>query len=208
MSCPGEILCVIGVINIFLFIIMMFSPHFAGPGGEVHVTGGGLVGIFLGIIWIVMGLYKIYDRRRIQREQEIAERIPTLSCPANEDDSPVAILPSFRHDRYSHTHNSCPPRNMALQRKIQQGTGNYHKIIPARTVVDGGLEQSSHRVEELVNYGPRFSFAAVAKSVEMTTIKARQLKQEQQDVKMLAEQQGMSSLDKENNQEQDENEIV
>ena len=196
VTCPGEGLCAIGAIKIFLSIIKMAT--FVGPGGEVHVVhviGFGL-GIFLGVIWIVVGQCKIDDRRRIQREQEIAERIPTHCYPAsNGDDYPVAIV--VHHD------NSCPPPNMALQRKIQQGSGNYHEINSARIVGDGSLERSSNRVEEeSVNYSPRFSFAPVAESIEMTTIRggARQLKQEQQ--------QGMSSFDNEDNREQDENEIV
>eukprot|EP00979_Chaetoceros_neogracilis_P012391 scaffold3285_cov227-Chaetoceros_neogracile.AAC.1 len=240
------------------------------------VGGPAVAGIFGGIIWMAVGQSKIINRSRIQREQGIAERIPS------EDDSPIAI--DVRRD------NSRPPRNMALQRKIQQGSGNYQKIIPARIVFVRSLEQSSNRVEESVNYGPcssstdspdkiatirchdntascpprntrntrktrqggnyheiireelqykksckiaalgdvgleqssnrvkesvtygtRSSSADVAEeTVEMTTIRAGQLKQEQHhDVEMLAEEKGMSSFDKkEKNLEQDENKIV
>jgi hypothetical protein len=264
--CPGEGLLLLGGVNMFLSVIMMATGLLVG--------GTAVAGILGGIIWMAVGQSKIINRSRIQREQEVAERIPS------EDDSPIAI--DVRRD------NSCPPRNMTLQRKIQQGSGNYQKIIPARIVFVRSLEQSSNRVEKLVNYGPRSSStdspvkiatichhdnttscpprntrktrqggnyheiireelqykksckiaalrdvgleqssnrvkesvtygtrsssADVAEeSVEMTTIRAGQLKQEQhqQGVGMLAEQQGMSSfLDKEKNREQDENEIV
>jgi hypothetical protein len=123
VTCPGEGLCAIGVIKIFLTIIMMFSPHYVGPDGEVQVTGS-LLNIFVGIIWIIVGQHKIDNRRRIQREEqeEVAEqRIPTPhSGFTYEDYSPVAI--AVRHD------NSGPPAARDM-RKTRQGRGNYHEII-------------------------------------------------------------------------------
>jgi hypothetical protein len=122
VTCPGEGLCAIGVIKIFLTIIMMFSPHYVGPDGEVQVTGG-LLNIFVGIIWIIVGQHKIDNRRRIQREEQevVAERIPTPhSGFTYEDYSPVAI--AVRHDN----NGSPAARDM---RKTRQGRGNYHEII-------------------------------------------------------------------------------
>jgi hypothetical protein len=68
-----------------------------------------------------------------------------------------------------------------------------------------GLEPSSNRIEEVGINRHRFTFAAVAGSVEMANLNARQLNQ-QQNVDTF--ERGMSLFDRYSSQDQDENEIV
>ena len=76
--------------------------------------------------------------------------------------------------------------------------------VPER-VVGMGLEPHSNRFEKVVINRPRFTFAAVAGSVEMANLNARQLNQHQN---VDTFERGMSLFDRYSNQEKDENEIV
>jgi hypothetical protein len=184
VTCPGEVLCVIGVLRIFIAIYFMTIELFGVAGSE----------LFWALIWISVGNNKITNNRE---QREAAERIPEdvedpIVLATNANNLPHTVIAA-------HGINSHLPRDMRNTQQRRNGRGNYHEIIPA-TIVDMGssstangeisqnnmqdppaiavpdrgvgigLEPSSNRIEEVGFNRNRFNFAAG--SVEMANLNA------------------------------------
>jgi hypothetical protein len=212
VTCPGERLWAIGGIKIFLSIIMMYSPYYyVGPDGEMQeFTGGGsgglpLLGIFEGVIWIIVGQHKIDNRRRIQRDDNfdranryfrLAGSQPEEIVPAEEEivDVPEGSLSSTttsiivigdpqnqsKWNAFGEAECSVPPAACAI---LETSVREVH-------VTGMGLhvEQGSNHSEEL----------AISNFPQPNN--------EQQDQDTL--ERGMSLFDSYSNREQDEMDIV
>jgi len=201
VTCPGEGLWAIGGINIFLSLFY----YYVGPDGEMQEdTGGGsgglLLGIFEGIIWIIVGQHKIDNRRRIQRDDHFdrANRYFRLagSQPEEEivpaEDEEIVDVPEGSLSSTSSILVIGDPQNQPKWNAF----GEAECSVPAACAI---LETSVLGMGLHVEQGSNHS-------EELAISNFPQPNNEQQDQDTL--ERGMSLFDRYSSREQDEMDIV
>jgi hypothetical protein len=200
VTCTGEGLWAIGGINIFLSLFY----YYVGPDGEQmqEDTGGGsgglLLGIVMGIIWIIVGQHKIDNRRRIQRDDHfdranryfrLAGSQPEEIVPAEEE---IVDVPEGSLSSTTSILVIGDPQNQSKWNAF----GEAECSVPAACAI---LETSVLGMGLHVEQGSNHS-------EELAISNFPQPNNEQQDQDTL--ERGMSLFDRYSNREQDEMDIV